>query len=83
MYPIGWKIHKIGCCVADFRRFQSLIQYSSVSQELRQIGLHLVMSLIPIWIKGFFPQSLIHTGSYMSAHVLWNLLNELRKRDRM
>ena len=25
----------------------------------------------------------IHRGSYMSAHVLLNLLNELRKRDQM
>ena len=25
----------------------------------------------------------IHRGSYMSAHVLLNLLNELRKRDKM
>ena len=25
----------------------------------------------------------IHTGSYMSAHVLFNLLNKLRKRDKM
>ena len=26
---------------------------------------------------------LIHRGSYMSVHVLLNLLNELRKRDKM
>ena len=26
---------------------------------------------------------LIHRGSYMSAHVLLNLLNELRKRNKM
>ena len=25
----------------------------------------------------------LYTGSYMSAHVLLNLLNELRKRDKM
>ena len=25
----------------------------------------------------------IHRGSYISAHVLLNLLNELRKRDKM
>ena len=25
----------------------------------------------------------MHRGSYMSAHVLLNLLNELRKRDQM
>ena len=28
-------------------------------------------------------KKLIHRGSYMSAHVLLNLLNELRKRDKM
>ena len=27
--------------------------------------------------------SIIHRGSYMSAHVLLNLLNDLRKRDQM
>ena len=27
--------------------------------------------------------SMIHRGSYMSAHVLLILLNELRKRDKM
>ena len=26
---------------------------------------------------------LLHRGSYMSAHVLLNLLNELGKRDKM
>ena len=31
-----------------------------------------------------FPKGeLIYRGSYMSAHVLLNLLNELRKRDKM
>ena len=29
------------------------------------------------------PLALIHRGSYMSAHVLLNLLNELWKRDKM
>ena len=28
-------------------------------------------------------QYCLHRGSYMSAHVLLNLLNELRKRDKM
>ena len=27
--------------------------------------------------------SIVHRGSYMSAHVLLNLLNELGKRDKM
>ena len=31
----------------------------------------------------FIATSLIKRGSYMSAHVLLNLLNELRKRDQM
>ena len=31
----------------------------------------------------FFATSLINGGSYMSAHVLLNLINELRKRDKM
>ena len=28
-------------------------------------------------------ENTIHRGSYISAHVLLNLLNELRKRDKM
>ena len=28
-------------------------------------------------------EKVIHRGSYMSVHVLLNLLNELRKRDKM
>ena len=39
-----------------------------------------------LWPKlgasGFFSK-LLHRGSYMSDHVLINLLNELRKRDKM
>ena len=34
-----------------------------------------------IWLGGF--SMMIHRGSYMSAHVLLNLLNELGKRDKM
>ena len=30
-----------------------------------------------------FPIIIIHRGSYMSAHDLLNLLNELRKSDKM
>ena len=30
-----------------------------------------------------FVTALLHRGSYMSAHVLLNLLNELGKRDKM
>ena len=29
------------------------------------------------------PHCELHRGSYMSAHVLLNLLNELRERDKM
>ena len=31
----------------------------------------------------YFMEKRIHRESYMSAHVLLNLLNELRKRDKM
>ena len=34
------------------------------------------------WILYYHPPN-IHRGSYMSAHVLLNLLNELGKRDKM
>ena len=33
--------------------------------------------------EGLTPMVGIHGGSYMSAHVLLNLLNELGKRDKM
>ena len=33
---------------------------------------------------GFFSDTkIVYRGSYMSAHVLLNLLNKLRKRDKM
>ena len=34
-------------------------------------------------VLGFIHSQLIYRGSYMSAHVLLNLLNELGKRDKM
>ena len=34
-------------------------------------------------IQSTFKDIVIHRGSYMSAHVLLNLLNELGKRDKM
>ena len=34
------------------------------------------------WLLLFF-QAVVHRGSYMSAHVLLNLLNELGKKDQM
>ena len=36
-----------------------------------------MQNLIKIYHHG------VHRGSYMSAHVLLNLFNELRKRDKM
>ena len=40
------------------------------------------------WVKAMriiqiVAATLLHRGSYMSAHVLLNLLNELGKRDKM
>ena len=32
---------------------------------------------------GLGQKSVMHNGSYTSAHVLFNLLNELRKRNKM
>ena len=43
---------------------------------LGSIGIDHVMS--ELCKKG----TILHRGSYMSAHVLLNLLNELRKRDK-
>ena len=45
--------------------------------------------ILIVWIQSkycddcFMDQCVIHRGSYMSAHVLLNLLKELRKRDKM
>ena len=47
---------------------------SSSQQAIEEIQLTLINSTI---------QNLIHRGSYMSARVLLNLLNELGKRDKM
>ena len=33
--------------------------------------------------NAFWPKCRSYRGSYMGAHVLLNLLNELRKRDKM
>ena len=37
----------------------------------------------PPWSVTIFPYEAINGGSYMSAHVLLNLLNELVKSDKM
>ena len=42
----------------------------------RRLKLNLALDEIQIPLQ-------IHRGSYMSAHVLLNLLNELGKRDKM
>ena len=34
-------------------------------------------------LNGMYRYFYKERGSYVSAHVLWNLLNELRKRDKM
>ena len=34
-------------------------------------------------LTGVLPLLQIYTGSYMSAHILLNLLNKLGKRDKM
>ena len=44
------------------------------------VGLGTLFVVAPVW---FGPGCVINRGSYMSAHVLLNLLNELGKRDKM
>ena len=39
--------------------------------------------ILEIIIYAVYLTSVIYGGSYMSAHVLLNLLNELGKRDKM
>ena len=40
-----------------------------------------LMESLPV--QTYTPHNNLHRGSYMSAHVLLNLLNELGKRDKM
>ena len=42
---------------------------------------HILVHLTPLVVNLFYKQK--HRGSYMSAHVLFDLLNELGKRDKM
>ena len=62
-------------------------QYCHAIDCLRHIGRGIDIVLLPL---GGILQTMIcikpnvlHRGSYMSAHVLLNLLNELGKRDKM
>ena len=42
------------------------------------------MQIILTWVENqHVVQRVLYRGSYMSAHVLLNLLNELGKRDKM
>ena len=42
-----------------------------------------IFTLLRSKIVFFLTYGVLHRGSYMSAHVLLNLLNKLRKRDKM
>ena len=43
----------------------------------------LIVLVCKMWALEINYSSMINKGSYMSAHVLLNLLNELGKRDKM
>ena len=43
----------------------------------------LLYSVISLPATTLYDNHTLHRGSYMSAHVLLNLLNELGKRDKM
>ena len=47
------------------------------SAEEKRVGL---FAFIVMWLHVYV---YLHRGSYMSAHVLLNLLNEFEKRDKM
>ena len=57
-------------------------QYTAVLKHLLQ-DQNLQASVICYHLHGNIPDHQIHRGSYMNAHVLLNLLNELGKRDKM
>ena len=42
-----------------------------------------VLKFQTLFNVGYQNRNSLHRGSYMSAHVLLNLLNELGKRDKM
>ena len=48
---------------------------------MAKVSLRIMILSNPLYSGEFF--HLIYRGSYMSAHVLLNLLNELGKRDKM
>ena len=73
MSPLYGKILAFSCQKHNFQLiFPSLMQ--------RYKGHH-IMLLNLLITSGLL--ILLHRGSYMSAHVLLNLLNKLKKRDKM
>ena len=59
----------------------------TVTKKRKQNDLLLIFSCVALlcsYLHIFFSRAgPFNRGSYMSAHVLLNLLNELRKRDKM
>ena len=47
------------------------------------INVHIVLARVNLIAACAVTQAILNRGSYMSAHVLLNLLNELGKRDKM
>ena len=68
--------------------FPDISAYNSIFGLVNKIFLIMdrcyVKSCFPSWKNGYNMLFLhLHRGSYMSAHVLLNLLNKLKKRDKM
>ena len=59
---------------------QALLTYKNVLAKLELDCEHLLNILVK---NGIFIKRIINKGSYMSAHVLLNLLHELGRRDKM
>ena len=58
----------------DFTKFYMCIRR-------QHVGWNLYLSFMAHWLQRYVLE--LYRGSYMSAHVLLNLLNELGKRDKM
>ena len=54
-----------------------------VMRASSKLNLNVYSSIGNLISKAILPEIRINRGSYMSAHVLLNLLNELGKRDKM
>ena len=79
----GWSAPLFFACnKVSVSRFEAHFLFLfQVSVSLYDIKLFMLLFINDPFLLNDSP--VVHRGSYMSAHVLLNLLNKLRKRDKM